>query len=264
MKHLDLEEQEQLDSLKAFWKQYGNLISAVLIIVFGSIAAYNGYQWWERSKSAQAAAMFDEVERAAKEGDAAKISRSFTDMKDRFAGTTYAAQAGLLSAKALYDKGQAEQAKAPLEWVAANAADESYRAIAKLRLASLLFEAKNYDAALKLTDGLPKEFAALAADRRGDILLAQNKRDEAKAAFEAAYKGLDERSDYRRIVEVKLNALGVDVTSKRAAEMDAAAAKSAAANAAPSAPAPASANEPAPAPTPAAPASPSSSAPAKP
>jgi predicted negative regulator of RcsB-dependent stress response len=235
MKHLDLEEQEQLDSIKAFWKQYGNLISGVLIVVFGSIAAYNGYQWWQRDKSAQASAMFDEVERAAKEGDPAKISRAFTDMKDRFAGTTYAAQAGLLSAKALYDKGQAEQAKAPLEWVANNAADDSYRAIAKLRLASLQFEAKNYDAALKLTEGLPKEFDVLAADRRGDILLAQGKRDEAKAAFEAAYKGMDERSDYRRILEVKLNALGVDVTSKRAAEMDAAAAKTAAPSAAESA-----------------------------
>lgn len=213
LKHLDLEEQEQLDKIKAFWKQFGNIISGVLILVFGSIAAYNGYQWWQRDKAAQAASMYDEVERAAKGGDPAKISRAFTDMKERFAGTTQSAQAGLLAAKALYDKGQAEQAKAPLEWVAANAADESYRAIAKLRLASLLFEGKNYDGALKLLEGLPKEFDALATDRRGDILLAQGKRDEAKAAYEKAYKGLDEGAEYRRLVEVKLNALGVDTTT---------------------------------------------------
>lgn len=230
MKHLDLEEQEQLDKLKAFWKQFGNIISGVLILVFGSIAAYNGWQWWQRSQSLQAAAMYDEVDRAAKSGDPAKISRAFSDMKERFGGTTYAAQAGLLSAKALYDKGQAEQAKAPLEWVSGNAADESYRAIAKLRLASILFESKGYDAALKLTEGLPKEFDALAADRRGDILLAQGKREEAKAAFEKAHKAMDERSEYRRLVEVKLNALGVDVSSKEAAAANAP-------SAAPSAPA---------------------------
>lgn len=217
MKHLDLEEQEQLDRIKAFWKQFGNIISGVLILVFGSIAAYNGYQWWQRDKAAQAAGMYDEVERAAKGGDPAKISRAFADMKERFGGTTYAAQAGLLSAKALYEKGQAEQAKAPLEWVASNAAEESYRAIAKLRLASILFEGKSYDAALKLVDGLPKEFEALANDRRGDILLAQGKRDDAKAAFEKAYKGMDERSEYRRLIEVKLNALGVDMIAKEAA-----------------------------------------------
>jgi predicted negative regulator of RcsB-dependent stress response len=224
LKHLDLEEQEQLDKIKAFWKQFGNIISGVLILIFGSIAVYNGYQWWQRDKAVQAAGMYDEVERAAKGGDPAKISRAFADMKERFGGTTYAAQAGLLSAKALYEKGQAEQAKAPLEWVASNAADESYRAIAKLRLASLLFEGKAYDAALKNLDGLPKEFDALASDRRGDILLAQGKRDEAKVAFEKAYKGMDERSEYRRLIEVKLNALGVDVSAKEAAAAQAPAA----------------------------------------
>ena len=235
LKHLDLEEQEQLDQIKAFWKQYGSIISAVLILVFGSIAAYNGYQWWQRDKAAQAGLMYDEVERAAKEGDPVKISRAFGDMKERFGGTTFAAQAGLLSAKALYEKGQAEQAKAPLEWVASNAADESYRAIAKLRLASILFESKGYDAALKLIEGLPKEFEALGADRRGDILLAQGKRDEARKAFEAAYKDLDERNDYRRLVEVKLNSLGVDVETKKA-EAATAPAPAAAPSAAPATP----------------------------
>ena len=216
MKHLDLEEQEQLDQIKAFWQQYGTIISAVLILVFGSIAAYHGYQWWQRDKGAQAGAMYDEVERAAKEGDPAKITRAFGDMKERFGGTTFAAQAGLLSAKALYEKGQVTEAKAPLEWVAANAQDESYKAIAKLRLSSILFESKGYDAALKLTEGLPKEFEALGADRRGDILLAQGKRDEAKAAFQVAHKGMEERSEYRRLVEIKLNALGMDMTKKEA------------------------------------------------
>ncbi|MFM7331760.1 MAG: YfgM family protein [Brachymonas sp.] len=238
LKHLDLEEQEQLDKIKGFWKQYGNIVSAVLILVFGSIAAYNGYQWWQRDKAAQAGSMYDEVERAAKEGDPAKISRAFNDMKERFGGTTFAAQAGLLSAKALYDRGQAEQAKAPLEWVANSAADESYRAIAKLRLASILFESKGYDAALKLLDGLPKEFEGLAQDRRGDIFLAQGKREDAKKAFETAYKGLDERSEYRRLVEVKLNGLGVDVETKKAA---AASSSSPAPAAAPAAAAPAAA-----------------------
>ncbi len=225
LKHLDLEEQQQLDTIKAFWNQYGTVISAVLILVFGSIAAYNGYQWWQRDKGAQAGAMYDEVERAAKEGDSAKINRAFGDMKERFGGTTFAAQAGLLTAKALYDKGQASEAKASLEWVAANAQDESYQAIAKLRLASILFESKSYDDALKLTQALPKEFEALGADRRGDILLAQGKREEAKVAFEVAYKSLDERNEYRRLVEIKLNALGSDVGVKA---IEAAAAKAAA------------------------------------
>ena len=210
-KHLDLEEQEQLDELKHFWKQYGDLITWVLIAVFGAVAAWNGYQYWQRQQAVQAASMYDEVERAVKSGDSARLDRSLTDMKDRFGSTVYAQQAGLMVAKAQYDKGNIDAAKAALTWVASNAADDGYQAIAKLRLSGLLLETKAYDDALKLVAGsFSKDFAPLAADRRGDILMAQDKKSEAKAEYEKAYKGLDERAEYRRLVEVKLNALGVD------------------------------------------------------
>ena len=210
-KHLDLEEQEQLAELKHFWKQYGDIITWVLIAVFGSVAAWNGYQYWQGRQASQAAVMHDEVDRAVQSGDMARLDRSLADMKDRFAGTIYAEQAGLLAAKAYYDKGNIDASRAALGWVADKASDEGYRSIARLRLAGILLETKAYDEALKLVSGsFPKDFAALAADRRGDILLAQGKKNEAKAEYQTAYKALDERAEYRRLVEVKLNALGVD------------------------------------------------------
>jgi predicted negative regulator of RcsB-dependent stress response len=210
-KHLDLEEQEQLDELKHFWKQYGNLITWVLIAIFGSFAAWNGYQYWQRGQQAQAAVMYDEVERAAASGDAARLDRSLADMKDKFGGTAFAQQAGLLAAKTYYDKGNTDGAKAALAWVAGKSADEGYQALAKLRLAGVLLEAKSYDEALQqLSGAFPKEFNALVADRRGDILLAQGKKSEARTEYEKAWKGMDERTEYRRLVEVKLNALGVN------------------------------------------------------
>lgn len=214
LKHLDLEEQEQLDQIKAFWKQYGNLISAALIAVFGSVAAYNGYQYWQRGQAAQASSMYDEVERSALSGDMAKLSRAFDDMKDKFGGTTYGQQAALLTARHLLDKGNSQGAKAALNWLTENASDDSYKAIARLRLAAVLFEAKAYDEAFKQVDGsFPKEFSALVADRRGDIFMALNKKTEARGEYEKAYKAFDERSEYRRLIEVKLNALGVDPTA---------------------------------------------------
>ena len=210
-KHLDLEEQEQLDELKHFWKQYGDLITWTLIAVFGAIAAWNGYQYWQRSQASQASVMYDEIERAVQSGDAARIDRSLADMKDRFGSTTYAQQASLLAARAYYDKGNVDASRAALTWVADKASDEGYQAIAKLRLAGILLEKKAYDEALQQVSGtFPKEYAPLVADRRGDTLAAQGKKAEARAEYEKAYKGLDERADYRRLVEVKLNALGVD------------------------------------------------------
>ena len=210
-KHLDLEEQEQLAEIKHFWNEYGNLITWVVIAVFGSIAAWNGWNYWQRTQSAQAAAMYDEVERSAQGGDITRVERAFSDMKDKFGRTTYAQQAGLLAARAMVEKGNTEGAKAALAWVADKSSDEGYQALARLRLAAILLEAKAYDEALKqLSAAFPREFEGLAADRRGDVYAAQGKKAQAKAEYTKAYRTMDERTEYRRLVEVKLSALGVD------------------------------------------------------
>ncbi len=207
--NLDLEEQEQLDQLKHFWKQYGNAITWCLIAVLGAFAAWNGYQYWQRSQAAQAAAMFDEIEKVARGSDPAKLDRAFGEMKDRFGSTTYAQQAALLVAKSQYEIGQLDSAKAALGWIAEKGGDKGYVTIARLRLAAILLDAKAYDEALKVLDAdLNEGFSALRADRRGDIYAAQGKKAEAKEQYQMAYKALEERSDYRRLVEVKLNALG--------------------------------------------------------
>lgn len=230
---LDLEEQEQLDQLKHYWKQYGNLITWALIVVLGAYAAWNGYQYWQRSQATQAAAMFDEVERVSRLGDISKVERAFGDMKDRYASTAYAQQSGLMVAKLYYEAGKVDAAKAALEWVATKAADDGYRAIAKLRLAGILAEAKAFPDALSQLDGaFPTEFLPLVADRKGDIFALQGKSAEAKVEYEKAYKAFDERTEYRRLVELKLNALGVD---PRASPVVSAVAGSPAAPAAPSA-----------------------------
>lgn len=211
---LDLEEQEQLDQLKHFWNTYGTLITWAVLLVAGAFVAWNGWQYYQRSKATQAAALYDEVERSTQSGDVERIQRVLGDMKERFASTTYAQQAGLLVAKTLYEKGNTEGSRAALTWVAQSAIDPGYQAIAKLRLAAELLDAKSYDDALKQLDGsVPKEFEPLVADRKGDIYLAQGKRSEAQAEYRKAWTGLGATSDYRRLIEIKLNAVGVDPKS---------------------------------------------------
>jgi predicted negative regulator of RcsB-dependent stress response len=217
-RHLDLEEQEQLDELKHFWNQYGNLITWLLIAVFGSVALWNGWQYWQRREAVQASALYDEVERAAIGGDTARVEQAFRDVKDRFGRTTYAQQAGLLAARVLAEKGKKDAARSALQWVASDASDEGLQAVARLRLAAMLVEAKAYDDALKqLNAGMPNEFAALAADRRGDIYNLQGNKDQAKLEYMKAWQGLAADSEYRSLVEVKLTALGVDVQTLKPA-----------------------------------------------
>ena len=210
-KALDLEEQEQLDQIKHFWKKYGNLISWVLIVVLGSYASWNGYKYWQRDQAAKAAVLFDEVERAVNGGDVARVERSLADMKDKFGGTQYAHQAALLAAKALQAKDKAEAARAALKWVAEVAPDPAYRDIARLRLSALLLDAGSNDEALaQLSAPFTPAMAGLAADLRGDVMQVKGQKGEAVSAYQSAWQLLSDSPDYRRLVQAKLNALGLD------------------------------------------------------
>jgi predicted negative regulator of RcsB-dependent stress response len=210
MATLDLQEQEQLDALKALWKRYGNLVTWTVIVVIVALGAWNGWRWWQREQALNAGAMYDELERAAEAGDAAKTARVFADLSERYPRTVYAAQGGLLDAKTQADKGRAEAARASLTWVALHGGDDALQTIARLRLAASLADGGQYAPALEqLERANAKGFEALVADRRGDVLAAQGKPADARAAYEAAYRSFDEKADYRRVVEAKLMALGV-------------------------------------------------------
>lgn len=209
--HLDLEEQEQLDELKHFWKQYGHVITWILIAVMGGYAAWNGYQYWQKQQSAKAAALFDEVERASSSGDPAKLERACGEMKDRFPSTTYAAQSALLAGKTLQQNEKLDAASAALKWAAENASDDASAQLARLRLANLQIQQKAYEEASKtLSKPFSPAFAGLAADIQGDLLMAQNKSQEAVKAYTDAWSKLETNNEYRRLVQAKLNALGSD------------------------------------------------------
>ena len=209
---LDLQEQEQIDQLKAFWNQYGNLITWTLTLALAGFAAWNGWNWWQREQSVKASALYDELDRVAQAGDAERVARAFGDLKQRFPRTLQVQQGALLAAKVQADKGQADAALATLAWVADNAGEEEYRIVARLRAAGLLMDKKQYDEALKQLDaaaeGKVREFDALIADRRGDVLAAQGKTADAVAAYKKAWDAMDAKLEYRRLLDAKLTALG--------------------------------------------------------
>ena len=209
--HLDLEEQEQLDELKHFWKRWGDLISWLLIAVLAGYAAWMTWQYWSNKQALQSSAMYDTVERAAQAGDMAMLDRSVADIKDKFASTSYAQQAVLFAARIYQDKDRATDAKTQLSWVVDKAGDPGYQALARLRLAALLIEEKAYDQARQqLAVKAPTSFEPLFADRLGDIDMLQGKSADAVKQYQKAWKGLEPSAEYRRLVAVKLAALGAD------------------------------------------------------
>ncbi|WP_050477227.1 YfgM family protein [Herbaspirillum rhizosphaerae] len=205
----DLEEQEQLASIKAWWSKYGNLLTWVLIIALAAYAAWSGWNIYQNKQSQQASQLYDEQQRAVEAKDNAKVLRAATDMQEKFSGTAYAQMSALVSAKVAFDANDSETAKKQLQWVIDHGRDAEYKAIASIRLAGVLLDAKAYDDALKLLSGdFPAQFAGAVADRKGDILVAQDKRDDARAAYQLALDKTDQRSPGRQLIQLKLDAIG--------------------------------------------------------
>jgi len=211
----DLEEQEQLATLKAWWAKYGNLTTWVVI---AGLAAYSGWQGWnyyQRTQATQASVLFEEMQSSVGK-DNAKVLRIAGDIESKFGSSSYAQMAALSAAKSSFDTKDLKAAKAQLQWVIDHGNDE-YKAIAKIRLAGVLLDEKAYDEALKLVtaESLP-QFKAAAADRKGDILAAQNKLEEARAAYKAALEASDKKNPGRQLIQLKLESIGGSVPEEKA------------------------------------------------
>lgn len=205
----DLEEQEQLASIKAWWSRYGNLLTWALITALAAYMAWGGWNVYLNKQAQQASQLYDEQQRAVEAKDEAKVLRAATDMQARFSGTAYAQMSALVAAKAAFEAGDMDAAGKQLRWVVDHARDTEYRAIASIRLAGLLLDAGTYDDALKLLAAdFPVQFAGAVADRKGDILTAQGKRDEARAAYRLALEKTDPHSPGYQLIQLKLDAIG--------------------------------------------------------
>lgn len=217
----DLEEQEQIANFKAFWDRFGNLISWVLIIALGGYAAYNFWNSHLRTQAAEASGLYDELVVTAQANgatpDGAKVQRIAGDIESKYGRTAYAQMAALVAAKAAFDANDLKTAKAQLQWAADNGDDE-YKAIARLRLSGVLLDEKAYDQALAQLNGdFPAQFAGEVADRKGDVLVAQNKLAEARSAYQAALDKMGKTNPGRQLVQIKLDAIGGAPAASKAA-----------------------------------------------
>ena len=213
----DLEEQEQLDTLKAFWQKYGNLITWVLIVCLAGYAGYNFWKQRQTNQAAEASALYEEMGKQLAAKDTAKVQRIAGDIESKYESSIYAPMAALAAAKAAFDANDLKTAKAQLQWTVDHGNAE-YKSVARLRLSGLLLDEKAYDQALALlnADILP-QFAGAAADRKGDILVAQNKLAEARTAYEAALAAMGEKNPGRQLVVLKLEAIGGTAPAPKAA-----------------------------------------------
>ena len=202
----DFEEQERIAAIHHWWEDNAKFVYAAIVAFVLALGGWKGWQYWSTVRDADAAALAGELAKV--RGDAKKSADIAQAVIDKYPGTFFASEAALASAQVSFEAGDLAAAQSRLEWVMKNGRDE-HRGIARLRLAAVLLDMKKYAEALQTLDGNKDEaWAAMSADLKGDILFAQGRTDEARAAYKLAIDKSDPRSPLRNITELKLGALG--------------------------------------------------------
>ena len=204
----DLEEQDQLEDLKDWWKQWGNTVAGVVIALSVGVIAVQGWRWWTQQQAGQASVLYDAVSAAVRANDAAKAKDAISQLADKYGGTGYAPRGALMVAAQMFENGDAAGAKAQLAWVIDKSSEDELKQIARLRLAGILLDEKQYDEALRVLDAKhDPAFAGVYADMRGDVLAAAGRTEEARNEYQTALAQLDPKSAYRNLVQLKFDAL---------------------------------------------------------
>lgn len=206
----DLQEQEQIDALKGFWAQWGKLIGGAVLAVSLGFIGFKGWQYYQRTQAESAAVVYGQLEPALQAGDLAKAKGVLAALQKDFAGSAYAANASLLVAKLAFDKNELGFARTQLKWVIEHAGkDETLQAVARLRLASVLLDEKQYDAALaELAMAHPATFDAMFLDLKADVLVARGDIGGAREAYKAALAKSAPEAQVREFIQAKLDSLG--------------------------------------------------------
>jgi predicted negative regulator of RcsB-dependent stress response len=207
---LDLEEQEQVEELKAWWKQHGGLITAVIVAAALGFAGWQGWRWYQASQAAQASVLYETMAKAAQANDAKALRDAAGTLVESYPRTLYASMGALVAARYYFDRNDLKTAKAQLQWVIERSASEDFKDLARLRLAAVLLDEKAHDEALKLLEAKPSAaYEAQYAALRGDVLLAKNQAAEARAAYKLALEKSDAKDGpFQESVRMRLEALG--------------------------------------------------------
>ena len=204
----DLEEQEKIDELKAWWQEHGRLVILGVVVFVVALGGFQGWRYYRDSQALAAGTLYEQLAQAERTGDRKKVWEIADQIVANYGSTPYAVFGALSAARASFEVADLAKAKSHLAWAMQHARQDQIRDMARLRLAVVLLDEKNQEA-LKLVETRPVEsMTGLYADLRGDILLAQGNAVEARSAYQLALDKSEAASTYRATIQLKLDALG--------------------------------------------------------
>lgn len=200
---------QELEQLKTWWKTYGN---ALLLGIALGLSILGGNKYWSQYKQERAeaaSAIYDGLVDNYREKAFDKLREASESLKGDYAATPYAGLAAMILARVSLEEGEIDDARRELQWTLDNATDDGTKHAARLRLARIVADANEVDAALSLLD--VSDIAGFELDYhelRGDLTVLKGDKQAAREAYRMALKELDESSPYKSTLSMKLDALG--------------------------------------------------------
>lgn len=205
----DLEEQESIDQMKAWWEQWGTPVTAAICVCCLGFAGWNGWQWYQRNQAAHASAAYVQLQNAVYTNDMKNVSSISTGLMEEYSTTVYAPLGALQAAAAEVQAGDLKAARTRLQWVIDKSGHPEYDTLARIRLAGIELSEKNTTGALSILQAAKpvKDQEALLQDRFGDVYYAMGDFALARTAWEKAVAAAGQDSPIRGVLQYKLGSL---------------------------------------------------------
>lgn len=219
MAELITSEDEQLETLKRWWKEYGKAVIAGIVLAGAGVFAWNAWQDYQASQAAAASQRYQQLTMLMQQPQMSAEQREqattmIDGLESEHSGTLYAELAELMRARLAVDADDLESARDTLSSFIDGSEHAYLSGLARLNLARVQIALENAEGALTtLEDDIPTALEAQAAEISGDAHAALGQPDEARQAYQGALARAEEQDQPLSGVRLKLDNLGVEDAS---------------------------------------------------
>jgi predicted negative regulator of RcsB-dependent stress response len=202
-------EQEQIEQLKAWIKEYGMTVIAGIVLALVIMGIWRMWDTYTTNKLIHASAVYDEMlnDRMQNTKDSLAAAATQADkLISHYKSTPYAQIAALMLARDAVINKKYDDAIKNLDWVVSHSKNKPLVTIAHIRAARIYITQNQPEKAVEILQEISdKSFQGLRDEVLGDAYVQMKKIQDAKQSYQLALKELPaEDTSSRPILEMKL------------------------------------------------------------
>jgi predicted negative regulator of RcsB-dependent stress response len=205
----DLEEQERIDKLKYFFRDWGKYILSLLVIIIFAYIADSLWNWQHNRNAIKTALLYQNFNQAVEKNNLNQVYSIVSTMEKNYPSDEYTALASMMAAKLAKNKLENKHAEEYLNFAILHTKDKALVDVARLRLADVYIDEKKFNLVMPLLmEKHAKSFDALYYSKRGDLHVARGELDKARESYKIALKMGGDNQSITDVVQMRLDVLG--------------------------------------------------------